>query len=74
MDLAVHPRALLVNELEGVATVSVHMAPAIWDAAIAKRVHDLVNGFRILAKIFPKDGRVIAAAEMACGVSLLSMD
>lgn len=74
MDLAVHPRALLVDEFKGVATVSVHMAPAIWDAAITKRIHDLVNRFRILAEIFPKDGGVITAAEMACGMSLLSMD
>ena len=74
VDLTVHPRALLVDEFEGVATVSVHMAPAIWDAAIAKRVHDLVNRFRILTEIFPKDGRVVTAAEMACGMSLLRMD
>lgn len=74
VDLAVHPRALLVHELEGVATVSVHVAPAIWDAAVTKRVHDLVNRFRILAEILPKDCGVIAAAEVACGVSLLRMD
>lgn len=74
MDLAVHPRALLVDEFEGMATVSVHVTPAIWDAAIAKRVHDLVNRFRILTEIFPKDGGVVTAAQMTCGMSLLSMD
>lgn len=74
MDLAVYPGALLVNELEGMATVSMHMAPAIRDTAVAKCIHYLVNGFGVLAEIFPKHGRVITAAKMGCRMPLLSMN
>lgn len=74
MDLAVHPGALLVDEFEGMAAVSMHMAPAIRDTAITKSIHDLMNGFRVLAEILPKHCRVITATEMTRGMSLLSMN
>ena len=74
VDLAVHPGPLLVDELEGVAAEAVHVAPAVGDTAVAKGVHDLVDGLGVLAEVFPEHGGVVAAAQVARGMPLLGMD
>jgi hypothetical protein len=43
VHLSVDPLALLVDELDGVAVVAVHLAPPVGNASVAHENHDLVN-------------------------------
>jgi len=48
VHLCVHPVTVLVDKLEGVASVAVHLPPAVRDTAIAHEDHDLVDGLGVL--------------------------
>lgn len=56
------------------SAISMHTAPAIRNTTIAKGIHDLVDRLGVLAEVLPKVGRIITAAKMARGVSLLGVD
>ena len=59
MELAVDTVALLVDQLEGVAAVAVHVPEAIGDAPVAKEERDLVRGLRTEGDEVPKHVHVL---------------
>ena len=48
VHLAIDPIAVLVDELLGVSSVSVHFSPAVRDAAVTHQDHDLVDRLWVL--------------------------
>ena len=48
MNLGVHPIAILVDELESMPTVAIHVTESVRDTSIAHEDHDLVNRFRVV--------------------------
>lgn len=63
MELGVHEGTTILEPLEGVAGVTVHMMVTIRSSAVGKEDHDLVNGLWVLGKVvlseeFSLDGRL----------------
>ena len=64
MELGVHKGAIVLDPLEGVARVTVHMMISIRSSAVRKEDHDLVNGLWVLGKVvlrkeFMLNGRLV---------------
>lgn len=74
VHLCVDPVAVLVDELESVAGVTVHLAPAVGDTAVTHKDHDLVDGLGVLRQVIPEVGRVVAVRQVGLRVALLSVD
>ena len=51
MELGVHKGTIILEPLEGVAGVTVHMMVTIRGSAVRKEDHDLVNGLWVLGKV-----------------------
>ena len=61
--MGVHEGTIILEPLEGVAGVTVHMMVTIRSSAVGKEDHDLVNGLWVLGKVvlseeFSLDGRL----------------
>ena len=74
MHLGVDPFASLVDQLDGVTSVTVHEPIAFWNASVAHEDHDLMDRLRILGEVVPEHGRVVSMGEMGCRVALLGVD
>lgn len=74
VHLCVDPVAVLVDELESVAGVTVHLAPAVGDTAVTHKDHDLVDGLGVLRQVVPEVGRVVAVRKIGLGVALLGVN
>lgn len=51
VDLSVHPAAIVLDELEGVARVTVHIVVTIGGAAIGEEDGDLVSRLWVLGQV-----------------------
>jgi len=51
MELGVHKGAIVLEPLEGVAGVTVHMMISVRSSAVRKEDHDLMNGLWVLGKV-----------------------
>ncbi|RUP46373.1 hypothetical protein BC936DRAFT_147035 [Jimgerdemannia flammicorona] len=71
VPLDVPEPAGVVNELEGVGGVTVHVAVAVWRAAVGKEDGHLVDGLGDQGEEIPKHVRV---TKVRLGVSLLCVD
>jgi len=74
MDLDVDPVTLLVDKLEGVARVSLHLSVPIWDSSISHQVHDLVYRLGVLGEVVPEVGRVLGTGKVGLRITLLGVD
>jgi len=74
VDLSVNPLALLVDELGGVAVVTVHLAPVLRDTTVTHENHDLVDRLGVLRQVVPEHGRVIGVGQVGGGITLLGVD
>ena len=54
MELAVDWLSILVDHLEGVGAITVHVTMAIGDAPVTKEERDLVSGLRTKSDEVPK--------------------
>ena len=54
MELEVDSVAVLVDELNSVAEVTVHEAVAVWDAAVAHEDYNLMDGLWVLGEVVPE--------------------
>lgn len=59
VELGVHPFAVLVDQLEGVAVVPVHVAETVGDPSVAEEDHDLVDRLGVLGEVVPEVRRVV---------------
>jgi hypothetical protein len=59
VELGVDPLAGLVDELEGVSVVPVHVTVAIRDTSVTEEDHDLVDRLGVVGKVVPEVGTVI---------------
>jgi hypothetical protein len=57
-----------------VASVAVHLAPAVRDTTVTHEDHNLVDRLRVLGKIVPEDSGVIRVCEVSLRMTLLSVD
>ena len=48
VELAVHPFADLIGELDGVSKIAVHLTITVWNTSITHQNHDLVNRLWVL--------------------------
>ena len=64
VELAVDPFAFLVDELDGMAEVAVHVSISVGDTTIAHEDHDLVDRLWVLGEVVPEHGRVIGVCKM----------
>lgn len=74
VELDVLPVTGLVDQLHGVARVTVHLAPVLWNTTVAHQDHDLVDGLWVLGEVVPEHSGVVSAAQVRGGVTLLSVD
>lgn len=74
VHLAVDPVAVLVDELQCVAGVAVHLAPAVGDTAVTHEDHDLVDRLGVLGEVIPEDSRVIGVRKVSLRVALLGVN
>jgi len=74
VHLAVYPLAVLVDKLHCVASVTVHLTPAVGNTAVTHEDHDLVDRLGILRKVIPEDSGVIGVCEVGLRVTLLSVN
>ena len=74
MELGVNPAAILFDDLECVPVKAVHESPAVGDTAVPHEDHELVHRLGVLAGIIPEGGRVVVAAQVGGGITLLSVD
>src|SRR5690242_2344370 len=74
VKLHIHPFSLGIDQLESMATVAVHLAVTIWNTAVAKQNHELVNGFRVLRCIVPEICRIIGVSQMSRRIAFLGVD
>ena len=54
VELEVDSVAVLVDELNSVAEVTVHEAVAVWDAAVAHEDYNLMDGLWVLGEVVPE--------------------
>ena len=62
MELAVHSLVVLVDQLEGVAAVAIHVAIAVRRAAVGEQEGHLVSGLRSQCDEIPEHVRVLESA------------
>lgn len=74
MHLGIDPVTGLVDELQGVPAVAVHMAIAVGDTTVTHQDENLVHRLGVLGKVVPKHARVISTAQVGSGMPFLSMD
>ena len=74
VDLDVDPVTLLVDKLEGVARVSLHLSVSVWNSSISHQVHDLVDGLGVLREVVPEVGRVLGTGKVGLRITLLGVD
>jgi hypothetical protein len=55
MELGVHEGTIVLEPLEGVAGVTMHMVVTVRSSAVGKEDHDLVNGLWVLGKVVLKE-------------------
>lgn len=64
MSLGIDPVTGLVNELEGVSRVTLHLAVSVWNTTVTEEPHDLVDGLWVVAEVVPEHGRVSTTSKM----------
>lgn len=74
VELTIYPVAILVDQLDGVAIITVHLAVAIWDASVTHEDHDLVDRLWVLRKVIPEHGRIVGVSEVGLRITFLGMD
>lgn len=74
VNLAVDPVALLVDHLEGVSGVSLHLAVAVRNTTISEEPHDLVDRLGVLGEVVPEVGSILSTSQVSLRVSLLGVD
>lgn len=74
VHLAVDPIAVLVDKLQCVAGVTVHLAPAVGNTTVTHKDHDLVDRLGVLGKVVPEDSGVVGVGEVSLRVALLSVN
>lgn len=74
VKLAVNPVTGLVDKLEGVSHVTVHLSPVLWDTTVTHEDHNLVDRLRVLGEVVPEHGGVIGTAQVGGGVTLLGVN
>lgn len=74
VHLGIDPVTGLVNQLQGVPTVTVHVAVAVRNATVAHQDEDLMNRLGVLGKVVPEHARIIRAAQMGSGIPFLGVD
>jgi hypothetical protein len=74
VKLAVNPIIVLVDELDGVAIITVHETIAVWDTSVTHQDHELVDGLWILREVVPEHGAVISVGEMSCWITFLGVN
>jgi len=71
MELSVDEGTIVLEPLEGMAGVTVHVVVTVRSSTIRKEDHDLVNGLWVLGEVVPKHVRVL---QMGLGMPLLSVN
>jgi hypothetical protein len=71
VDLNIDKGAIVLDELERMSRVAVHVVVAIWGATITKEDHNLMNRLRVLAEVVPEH---VGIFGMPLWVTLLSVD
>ena len=71
VELAVHSLVVLVDQLEGVAAIAIHVAITVRRAAVGEQEGHLVSGLRSQRDEIPEHVRVLeSATQNECGVQL----
>jgi hypothetical protein len=71
VDLDIVEVSVLVDELQGVAGVTVHVRIAVGGTAIREEDHDLVDGFRVGGQVVPEH---VGILQIGLGIALLGVD
>jgi hypothetical protein len=74
VHLAVNPVAILVDKLQCVAGIAVHLAPAVRDTTVTHENHDLVDRLWVLGEVVPEDSGVIGVGKVSLRVAFLGVD
>ncbi len=71
VEFAVDGFSLVIDELECVASISVHVTEPIWSTSVAKQEGDLVGGFRTEGDEIPE---CIWVLQVCLGITLLGVN
>lgn len=74
MELRINPITILIDRLECMTIVTMHVSITRWNTSITHEDHDLVDGFGVLREVIPEGSRVVVASEVGRGMSLLGVN
>lgn len=74
VDLTVFPLALLVDELDRVPRVALHVSPRERNTTRTHEVEELVDGLGVVTHVVPEVDRVVGMRQVRLRVSLLRVD
>lgn len=71
VDLDIVESSVLLDPLEGVARVAVHVTVGVWGTTVTEERHNLVDGLLVSGEVVPEHGGIL---QVGLWVALLSVD
>jgi len=74
VDLGVYPCSILVDKLEGVSRVSLHLSVTIGDTTVSEEPHDLVDRLWVVGEVVPEHSGIGTTVQVSLRIALLGVD